>query len=102
MATSNVSSPDFKSIADDFKAPDEITLPYQQHLTRVRTAFAALDGRWLGVKSVFKGLVFTPEEQLHIDNFETALTGLHSAVLNRSIDPNMPDQPPAKDAKVTY
>lgn len=101
-AKQNVSSLDFESIADNFTAPDEISLPYQQHLTRIRQAFAALDGRVLGIKQVFNSLILDPTEQALADNFYESIINLHTVILNRAISAEAPNQAPAKDSRITY
>ena len=101
--TTNVSSPGFKSIADDFVAPSESTQPYQLHLARVRNAYATLDTKWLGLKRMLGEVEFSAEEQSRLTAMEVALFDLHSAILNRSVNPNpILTEEPAKDAKPTY
>ena len=93
--TTNVSSPGFKS--------SESTQPYQLHLARVRNAFAVLDTKWLGVEQVLRNVEFDNVEVQYLAAFKNALFDLHSAILNRSVNPNpILTEEPAKDAKPTY
>lgn len=90
------------NILEDFQAPPDAVRPFQTQLTAIRQAFAALDGKWLGVKlEVLGTLVLTPPEQERVAAVDLALKNLNNAITNRQTG-DQPDQPPAKNVQITY
>lgn len=89
------------SILDDFVAPQEATLPYQQAQGRIRSAYALLDSRWIQVQRVLEGVNFDQSEIIILADFKQSLIDLNNAILNRKAAV-FTEEEPAKGATQQY